>query len=99
EIERSEAQARERDVVIAERKRQKVTDDLELIGNNLSDTELTAGSSFNLALVWRATRDVAKEYEARFRIVRDGDNAWGEGGLAAAGPTNPTAGWERMDIF
>jgi hypothetical protein len=99
EIKRSESQARERDVVIAERKRQKLTDDLELFGNNLGDTELTAGGSLDLALVWRALRDVPKEYEARFRIVGSGDKAWGELIAPPAGVANPTDGWEKNDIF
>ena len=60
----SEAQARDRDIVIADRKHQKVTDDLELMGTDLGETELTAGGSLELALVWHATRDVPKEYQA-----------------------------------
>jgi hypothetical protein len=100
DIQRSEAQARERDVTIAERKRQKLTDDLEIIGNNLGDDpELTAGSSFDLALVWRAVRDVPSDYEARIRIVGSGDKSWGELVVPPAGTANPTDNWERNDIF
>jgi hypothetical protein len=99
EIKRSESQARERDIVIAERKRQKLTDDLEILGNNLGATELTAGGSLDLALIWHALRDVPKEYEARFRIVGNGDKTWGELIAPPAGPANPTGGWEKNDIF
>jgi hypothetical protein len=99
QIVRGESQARERDVVIAERKRQKLTDDLELIGNNLGQPEVTAGGTLDLALVWHALRDVPKEYEARLRLVGGGDTTWGELVAAPAGPANPTASWERNDIF
>ena len=78
DILRSESQPRERDVEIAERKRQKLSDDLEIVGNNLGDAELTAGGSLDLALIWRALRDVPKEYDAHIRIVGSGDKSWGE---------------------
>jgi hypothetical protein len=99
DIERTEAQPRERDVKIDERKRQKLTDDIEILGNNLGDAELTAGSSLDLALVWRALRDVPKEYEARIRIVGNGDKNWGELVMPPTGEANPTSNWERNDIF
>jgi hypothetical protein len=100
DLQRSESQARERDVVIAERKRQKLTEDLEIIGNNLGDDpELTAGSSLDLALVWRALRDVSSDYEARIRIVGSGDKVWGELITPLAGSANATDNWERNDIF
>jgi hypothetical protein len=99
DIERTEAQPRERDVKIDERKRQKLTDDIEILGNNLGDAELTAGSSLDLALIWRALRDVPKEYEARIRIVGNGDKSWGELVMPPTGAANPTSNWERNDIF
>ena len=100
DILRTEAQPRERDVTIAERKRQKLNDDIELVGNDLGDNrEVTAGSSLDLALVWRALRDVPKEYEARFRIVGRNDQTWGELVMPPTGPGNPTGVWERNDIF
>jgi hypothetical protein len=99
DIERTEAQPRERDVDIAERKRQKLTDDIEIVGNNLGDAELTAGGSLDLALVWRALRDVPKEFEARIRIVGNGDKNWGELVMPPTGAANPTSNWERNDIF
>src|SRR5688500_3194201 len=97
---RTEAQPRERDVTIAERKRQKLNDDLEIVGNDLGDDrELTAGGSLDLALVWRALRDVPKEYDARIRIVGRNDQTWGELVVPPTGPGNPTGVWERNDIF
>src|SRR5207248_6703705 len=90
---------RERDVVIAEHKRQKVSDDLEVLGNNLGETELTAGGSLDLALIWRATRDLPKEYEARIRILGGNDKVWGELVAPLAGAGNPSGAWERNDIF
>ena len=100
DILRTESQPRERDVTIAERKRQKLNDDLEIVGNNLGDNrELTAGGSLDLALVWRALRDVPKEYEARLRIVGRNDQTWGELVVPPTGPGNPTGVWERNDIF
>jgi hypothetical protein len=99
DIQRTESQPRERDVKIAERKRQKLTDDVEIIGNDLGEPELTAGGTLDLALVWRAVRDVPKEYDARIRIVGSGDKTWGELTVPPTGPANPTANWERNDIF
>jgi hypothetical protein len=99
EIKRSESQARERDIVIAERKRQKLTDDVEIVGNNLGEPELTAGGSLDLALIWHAIRDVPKEYEARIRLVGPGDKDWGGLVTPLAGAANPSAAWEKNDIF
>ena len=100
DILRTESQPRERDVTIAERKRQKLNDDLEIVGNDLGDDrELTAGGSLDLALVWRALRDVPKEYDARIRIVGRNDQTWGELVVPPTGPGNPTGVWERNDIF
>jgi len=97
-LDRATAQPRERDVAIADRKRQKVTDDLELIGTELHQTDLAAGDTLDLAVVWRATRDV-KDYEARLRILGPGDRSWGEVSLPPAGAGNPSEKWERNDIF
>lgn len=99
EITRSESQARAREVKISERKTQKLTDDLQLIGNNLGDSEVSAGGELELALIWHAIRDVPKEYRARLRIVGDGDRVAGELIVPPTGEGNPTAIWERNDIF
>jgi hypothetical protein len=100
DILRTESQPRERDVPIAERKQQELTEDLEIVGNDLGDDrELTAGGSFDLTLVWRALRDVPEEYEARIRIVGRGDKNWGEVTVPPAGAANPTDNWERNDLF
>jgi hypothetical protein len=86
-------------VVIAERKRQKMNDDLELIGNDLGRTEVIAGETLDLAVVWRAVRDVSKNYEARLRVLGRGDTSWGQVTMAPAGSANATDTWERGDIF
>jgi hypothetical protein len=99
EITRSESQAREREVEITERKRQNLTDDLEIVGNNLGESEVSAGGELELALVWHAIRDVPKEYRARIRIVGDGDRVAAELIAPVAGEGNPSAAWERNDIF
>jgi len=99
DIERATSQPRERDVKGIDRKSQKLNDDIELIGNNLGDTEVTAGGSLDLALGWRALRDVSKEYEARIRIVGRNDATWGELVQPPTGAANPTGIWERNDIF
>lgn len=99
DIVRSLSQPRERDVTIAERKRQRVNDDLELIGNDLGRTEVIAGETLDLAVVWRAVRDVSKNYEARLRVLGRGDQAWGQVTMAPAGSANGTDSWERNDIF
>jgi len=98
-LDRASAQPRERDVAIADRKRQKVTDDLELIGTELHQTDLAAGDTLDLAVAWHATRDVSKNYEARLRVLGSGDRVWGEAILPPAGSGNPTGDWERNDIF
>jgi hypothetical protein len=100
EITRSQAQAREREVKIAERKTQKLTDELEIVGNNLGDaSEVSAGGELELALIWRAVRDVPKEYQARLRIVGSGDRVAGELIVPPTGAGNPTGTWERNDVF
>ncbi|MBA2448207.1 MAG: hypothetical protein H0V51_09290 [Chloroflexi bacterium] len=99
ELARSEIQARERDVQIAERRRRKVTDDLELIGEDVGRTELGAGESLDVVLVWRATRDVRRDYTARLGLVGPDGNPWGDVTAAPAGAANPTSRWERGDVF
>jgi hypothetical protein len=86
-------------VIIAERKRQRVNDDLELIGNDLGRSEVIAGETLDIAVAWRATRDVSKDYEARLRVVGRNDASWGQLTMPPAGSANPTGTWERNDIF
>ncbi|MCC7372311.1 MAG: hypothetical protein IT306_28110 [Chloroflexi bacterium] len=99
QILRTEAQAREREVKILERKRQKLSDDLELLGNSLGESEVSAGGELELALIWRALRDVPKEYQARLRIIGERDRVAGELVVPPTGVGNPTNIWERNDIF
>jgi hypothetical protein len=99
DITRALAQPRDRDVVIAERKRQRVTDDLELLGTDLGRSEVIAGETLDLAVVWHATRDVSKIYESRLRVLGPGDKPWGQVTLPTAGSANATSTWERNDIF
>ncbi|MGE3273081.1 MAG: hypothetical protein AB7P40_30390, partial [Chloroflexota bacterium] len=99
QILRSEAQAREREVKQIQRKSQELNDDLELIGNNLGDTDVTAGGELELALGWRALKDISTNYTARLRIVGNGDRIAGELVTPPTGPGNPTDRWERNDIY
>jgi hypothetical protein len=99
EVTRSDSQARAREVKIAERKEQKLTDDLAIIGNNLGDSEVSAGGELELALIWHAIRDVPEEFRARLRIVGDGNRVAGELVVPPTGEGNPTGTWERNDIF
>ncbi len=99
ELAKSDVQARERDVAIADRRHLKLNDDLELIGQDLGRAELSAGESLDLALVWRASRDVRRDYSVRLSLVSRDGKPWAEVTSAVAGPTNSTARWERGDIF
>ena len=54
--------------------------------------------SLDLALVWRALRDVPKEYEARLRIVGRDNQTWGELVVPPTGPGNPTGACERKHL-
>jgi hypothetical protein len=99
DITRSAAQARERDVVIADRKRQKVAEDLELLGTDLGLTDVTPGDTLDIAVVWHALRDVSKSYEVRLRVLGAGDRSWGDATAQVAGSANPTGTWEKNDIF
>ena len=99
ELAGSEVQARERDVAIAERRRRKVTDELELLGEDLGRGEVGVGDTLDVALIWRAARDVRRDYLARLSVVGRDGKPWGEVTTAPAGSLNPTSRWERGDIF
>jgi hypothetical protein len=99
ELARSEAQARDRDVQITERHREKVADDLELLGREIGRDVVAAGDSLDVTLIWRATRDVGPTYRARLSVVGPDGRRWGEVVAAPAGEANPTDRWERGDVF
>ncbi len=96
---KSEAPAREREVPIAERRRIRVNDELEIVGLELSQDSVAIGEGVTATLIWRATRDVRRDYTAKLRVVGPGGENWGDVAAPVAGALNPTSTWERADIF
>ena len=99
DLSRSDVPARERDVAIAERRRDKLTEDLDLIGLDRGPTSVKAGDTLQLALVWRATRDGRRDYAARLTVLGRDGRLWGQVTTRPVGDAHPTTLWRRGDIF
>lgn len=96
---KAEAPPRDREIQIASRERVRVNDDLEVIGADLGRSELAPGENLDVQLIWRALRDVRRDYQVRLSIENRDGLRWGETIARPAGDLNPTSRWEEREVF
>ncbi|MFN8523204.1 MAG: hypothetical protein U0821_08885 [Chloroflexota bacterium] len=96
---KTEAQPREREVAIADRRRQRVSEDLETIGQEIGRAEVVGGDPVDVQVVWRALRDIRRDFQARVTVSGRDGRPWAEVVEPLTSPGNPTSKWERGDIF
>jgi hypothetical protein len=98
-LKKAEAPPREREVQVANRDRVRLNDDLDIMGGEYGRPELAPGEALDLQLIWRALRDVKRDYEVRVALEgRDGRTLAEQIGRPT-GDANPTNRWEEREIF
>jgi hypothetical protein len=72
-LKKAEAPPREREIHVANRDRVRLNEDLDIMGGEYGRSELAPGESLDLQLIWRALRDVKRDYQVRLALEgRDG---------------------------
>ncbi len=72
-LSRSEIPVRERELRnVTTRDRVKVNEDLEIVAADYGRSELRPGESTDVALVWRALRDLNRDYGLRLSLLGSG---------------------------
>jgi hypothetical protein len=99
QLERTDAQPREREVAIAERRRLRFNDDIEGFGYEIGKNVVTAGGTLDVQIAWRSLRDSRRDYAVKLSIVGRDGRSLGEVTAPVAGAQNPSSKWERGDIF
>jgi hypothetical protein len=101
QLTRSEVPVRERDLRgVTSRERVKINDELEIAAADYGRSELRPGESTDVTLIWRALRDINRDYALRLNLVGSNGVSFGQTEpFRLAGEQNPTSGWEERDYF
>ncbi len=99
-INKAPSPPREREVQVTNRERVRLNDDVDIMGGEYGRNELAPGESLDLQFIWRALRDVKRDYQVRVALEsRDGGRTLAEQITRPTGDANPTNRWEEREIF
>jgi hypothetical protein len=98
-LKKAEAPPREREIQVANRDRVRLNDDVDIMGGEYGRTELAPGESLDLQLIWRALRDVERDYSVRLALENREGRTLAEQIVRPTGDANPTNRWEEREIF
>jgi hypothetical protein len=93
-LKKAEAPPREREIHVANRDRVRLNEDLDIMGGEYGRSELAPGESLDLQLIWRALRDVKRDYQVRLALESRDGRTLADPIVRPAGDANPTKGWE-----
>ncbi len=72
---------------------------VELLGYNLSSTEVRAGEAVRVVLFWRAMRPMQDVYRLHLQVQDDEGNIWAQGEYPLANEEHPTSRWKAGEII
>jgi hypothetical protein len=72
--------------------------EVQLLGYELSTTEVKSGDALHLTLFWRALKPMSKEYDLLLKLQDATDTVWAEGRFPLARATYPTTQWTEGEV-
>lgn len=99
QLSKAESPPREREVQVSSRERVRLTEDVDVMGGEYGKTELAPGEPLEVQLIWRALRDVKRDYQVRLALEGRDGRALAELVSRPTGDANPTSRWEEREIF
>jgi 4-amino-4-deoxy-L-arabinose transferase-like glycosyltransferase len=72
---------------------------VELLGYDLSSTEVRAGEAVKVVLFWRALRSMESDYRLHLQLRDSEGNVWAEGEFPLANEEYPTNRWKEGEVI
>lgn len=76
-----------------------LSDQLELLGYNLPETCILAGTQIPLTLVWRGRKPIETSYKVFTHLLDSQDKIWGQQDNVPVMGTRPTTGWAPGEVI
>jgi hypothetical protein len=93
------APPRDREVQVGNRDRVRINEDLDIIGGEYGKSEISPGEPLDVQLIWRALRDVKRDYQVRLALEGRDGRALADVIARPAGELNPTSRWEEREVY